>query len=809
MVMIYGSNDSIFTINTENTYDSYYNYYCYVSNICGGTYSNSAYLTVNTPVTITQQPTGNTLCAGYEQNFYVSASGTSPINYQWYKNDTIISGASNSSFSIQNSTLSDAGLYTCIISNVCGTITSDTTTLTVIVPPAFTDTIPNKEVCMGDSITFIANASGTNIGYQWSKEGSDIIGATNSQFTIRNSQSSDYDFYSCEISNTCGTASLPQFILTVNLPPNPNNIYVLQTKNVGDSTTYSLSPTGTSPISYQWQKNNVIINGATTNNYQLSTINLTDSGIYKCILSNMCGIDTTLVAHLFVNCPLSITLQPVSVSQCIGDSVNFSITASGILTLNYQWYKNDTIISGATNSQFVIHNSQSSDAGVYSCMVSNSCGLVSSDTASLIVRDYCNISGVLLTSINCGSSPLTNDTLVLKDIYGTINTNIPPAITDNSGNFIFDLSGLHNINNTKYRIELLRSTNIEYTTARTLSDWINLSPLTLRLNKVLWEWTAKYGNIDTISISSAIDLHDNIYVSATSAAGQYGNPFITLIKYGPDGSMKWVVNFADSLDNYYYLSNNMSIDKNCNIYIIGTKEGYNNNGSLQNGIVLKYDSTGNLLWSSNYNITYENNNSNPQAIAIDNSGSVYISGTNYIMDNNYEYLIGYYYTYKFDSTGQQLWFRKFGDATNSGIYFFVSMGIDSLSNVIVSGLVYNTLNDSLSLVSVKYSTNGIPQWEAVHNVGVDYFDFGSPMVEMKVDASGNSYVLSTGETNIVYIINSQIGGSGNKILQKYILLKYNKNGVLQWSQEYNNFLPCTVILDNLKEYLYIWSQICK
>src|SRR5581483_1322597 len=64
-------------------------------------------------------------------NFSVTASGTAPLSYQWKKNGTNISGATNSAFSITNVQTTDGAGYTVTVSNSAGSVTSNTATLTV------------------------------------------------------------------------------------------------------------------------------------------------------------------------------------------------------------------------------------------------------------------------------------------------------------------------------------------------------------------------------------------------------------------------------------------------------------------------------------------------------------------------------------------------------------------------------------------------------------------------------------------------------------------------------------------------------
>ena len=84
-----------------------------------------------TPPVITEQPSSQTVVVGDGAAFNVNASGDSPFAYQWFKDDTEIVGATGNTHIIQTSTLNDAGIYKATVTNIAGTTTSNTATLTV------------------------------------------------------------------------------------------------------------------------------------------------------------------------------------------------------------------------------------------------------------------------------------------------------------------------------------------------------------------------------------------------------------------------------------------------------------------------------------------------------------------------------------------------------------------------------------------------------------------------------------------------------------------------------------------------------
>lgn len=80
--------------------------------------------------------------------------------------------------------------------------------------------------------------------------------------------------------------------------------------------------------------------------------------------------------------------QPDNITVSAGQPASFSVTATGTAPLSYQWRKNNSNIPGATAATFTINNTQSTDAGSYSVVVSNSSGSVTSQTATLTVSAF-------------------------------------------------------------------------------------------------------------------------------------------------------------------------------------------------------------------------------------------------------------------------------------------------------------------------------------------------------------------------------------------------------------------------------------
>ena len=84
---------------------------------------------------------------------------------------------------------------------------------------------------------------------------------------------------------------------------------------------------------------------------------------------------------------LAILSQPVSQTVLAGKTISFSVVATGVEPLAYQWSKDGADIDGATASALELADVSADDAGDYVVTVSNAAGAVESDTATLEVQD--------------------------------------------------------------------------------------------------------------------------------------------------------------------------------------------------------------------------------------------------------------------------------------------------------------------------------------------------------------------------------------------------------------------------------------
>ena len=194
-----------------------------VSNSAGFVISAAAALTVTSAGTapaITTQPVSQTVNAGANVTFTVSATGTAPLGYQWMKSGANISGATSTVLTLSSVTAANAGTYSVRVSNTAGSVNSTAAILTVNAvagAPAITSQPSSQTVTVGANVTFTVSATGTApLGYQWMKGGANISGATTTALTLSSVTTADAGAYNVRVSNSAGSVNSATATLTVN-----------------------------------------------------------------------------------------------------------------------------------------------------------------------------------------------------------------------------------------------------------------------------------------------------------------------------------------------------------------------------------------------------------------------------------------------------------------------------------------------------------------------------------------------------------------------------------------------------------------
>ena len=382
------STNGVFAIERAQAGDAG-SYTVEVRNSAGMVASRAATLTVQSPATIGQEPESRTVVAGTPARFVVGASGVTPLSYQWLKDGAAIPGALGTALEVRSSESTDAGDYRAIVSNPGGSSTSRVATLTVLVPPSFVVQPASQTVVAGsNSVSFRAEAKGTApLSYQWRRGGADLPGATDPELKLTAVRPSDAGGYRLVVRNAAGSATSDLAQLTVQEAPMIVQGPVAQRVAVHSPAGFTVLVAGTSPFSYQWQRNGEPIAGATNASFTITAVSATHAGAYRVRVSNMVAAVFSAAADLSVTETPVIASQPLSQSVAVGAPVALSVQAGGAAPLGYQWLKNGSEIAGATNSVLRIGAARQLDGGNYTVVVRNAAGSVVSSRALLEVLD--------------------------------------------------------------------------------------------------------------------------------------------------------------------------------------------------------------------------------------------------------------------------------------------------------------------------------------------------------------------------------------------------------------------------------------
>jgi len=191
-----------------------------------------------------------------------------------------------------------------------------------------------------------------------------------------------------------GTLTSTTFSYTINVQAAANTAPTISTQPtsktipVGGTAQFIAATSGSPTPTLQWFKGSSPISGATTTILTISGATSADAATYTLVATNSIGSATSNAVTLTVTggaTAPTISTQPSASAVSVGSAASFMVVASGTSPFTYEWKKDGTSISGATNATYSIASAATRDAGSYTVVVSNSAGSVSSTAASLTV----------------------------------------------------------------------------------------------------------------------------------------------------------------------------------------------------------------------------------------------------------------------------------------------------------------------------------------------------------------------------------------------------------------------------------------
>ncbi len=251
------------------------------------------------------------------------------------------------------------------------------------------------------------------------------------------------------------------------------------------------------------------------------------------------------------------------------------------------------------------------------------------------------------------------------------------------------------------------------------------------------------------------DATGNIAITGASISANGDLDIITLL-YSSEGKQLWKQTFngtANEDDN----GKSIAMDAVGNVYVAGYAS---QKGQGEDMVVIKYDKSGNMLWSLNLNGTADSSDQ-VAAMALDNAGNIVVTG--YTSNKSTGTDIA---TMKIDPNGNKLWSKEY-NGTDNGNDAARALAIDSAGNIYVTGYAVNT-DSNYDITTIKYSPKGEQLWVATYNGKGDDYDEANAIA---LDAEGNVYV--AGFTDI------------SEKRNDLILIKYNPSGEALFTKTYS------------------------
>ncbi len=246
------------------------------------------------------------------------------------------------------------------------------------------------------------------------------------------------------------------------------------------------------------------------------------------------------------------------------------------------------------------------------------------------------------------------------------------------------------------------------------------------------QWVVRYdgpGKGSDVVFDMTLDASGNVYVTGEADGGDSRRDYTT-IKYDRNGNTLWVAAY-DGPGNYHDSARAIALDAAGNVYVTGYC--YSDNITREDYATVKYDAAGNQLWVARYigpaGPPYSAYDA-AEGIAVDASGHVYVTGYSDGGSTGYDYV-----TIEYDAQGNEQWVARHNGTANNRDYA-QAIAVNASGQVYVTGYSQNLLTGQ-DYTTVKYDSSGKQLWAATFDGGACYNDRAR---DLKLDRKGNVYV---------------------------------------------------------------------
>jgi hypothetical protein len=379
------------------------------------------------------QPVNQITVIGGMATFSVGVKGTAPLSYQWRRDGTNITDATNATYTLFNAQSNDVAQYSVVVTNLLGSDTSSGATLTVL-PASAAVAVFDDPNYVDSSDTIYAESD--NVQATVRTFGFPAVAFTNFSDAVSRYQriiipEQENGALAFDLPSSTRTA-LSNFVFNggklilhggfgvdsflnavfgfaiqeISTPGAPH--YLSSSAN---GTEFSNDPPEITENDFTTQLLRSSLPDGALNIYtndNASAVVLIEHGSGLVLFlgwdwsnakpaGSMNGgwlnvLESALVQEALPPRPPVITLQPASQSVIAGGTATFSVGVGGTVPFSFQWRRAGTNIINATNNSFIIPNVQNSHVGNYSVVVTNLYGSTTSVVATLTLL---NLNGVV------------------------------------------------------------------------------------------------------------------------------------------------------------------------------------------------------------------------------------------------------------------------------------------------------------------------------------------------------------------------------------------------------------------------------
>lgn len=343
---------------------------------------------------ITSSATSQTVVAGATVSFAVTATGTGPLTYQWFKDGTTAvsdnATATSATLVLSNVATADAGTYTCRVTNAGGTSTSAAATLTVrpqagVVLSNLTPTYSGNP----QPVTVTTTPTGLTVEVTYDGASTPPVNA-GSYAVVATVVDTSY------VGSASGTLVVGQRTPVITWTPGG------PLRDGAALTTAQLDAAADTAGTFVFDPaaGAVLAIGEHTLQAQFTP---TDA-------ANFLPVTVTRTLVVEPNVP-TITTAPSDRTTILGQNVSLAVVATGVGPLSYAWSKDGTVLPAATTATLQLSAVTLADAADYTVRVANAGGSSAPVTAHLTVRDVAVQHEVVAGSYTVGGTVTINNTV--------------------------------------------------------------------------------------------------------------------------------------------------------------------------------------------------------------------------------------------------------------------------------------------------------------------------------------------------------------------------------------------------------------